>query len=824
MNIKRGIFTALVTALGSAGVTGVAVAQTGAGPVLEEIVVTSRRYEERITDAPLAVAVMSNEYLQDQGVENMQDIIELTPGASWNMFTKAQPGFTIRGINAGAFGNSSLETSAQLVADGVPMTKAFMLVTDVFDMERVEVMRGPQGTVFGRNATIGLVHLISARPLDQFGAGVNVEAGDLGLAGTNGYVTGPLGDTTSGRLSWNLRDWDGAMEDTNTGEALEFSEQRSFRGQLMLEPSDNFSAWLKLEYSDLTEGSTVRAGDLSPGENWLGTSAGPGYLQPYVENPDPWRALQNCPLAGCFVDRQMTFLTAELIWNIGNDLAVTSLTGYQDGEMETWQDVFGAPVALQDQNVINDAQVLSTELRIDNYASGNAVRWLGGIYILEDEEFRREENIGNPARPANLGTYECAEKNGTCAGPSHLVNIGDASTSGLGVFGELSFDLSDQWNLTIGGRYSDDTRDYNYEVQGWGNVAGLAGVGIGEPTTDCANNILAVDPASDTVNTPSRAGGSTCGTAAAPMGFNQFLTRDFDDFSSKVSLGYAVNDNNNIYFLYSEGFKAGGFQHDARSRTQLLSGLVDSETSSNIEVGWKGSYDNFLFAATLFQIEQENAQLNNLINVGTGFTTHVINADGVENTGFEFEATWAVTENLTIGGSLANYDPELVNAIQGSMLDITTGIIAGEDISGLVPNLVPEETYAIYFDWGIPLSNGSTIGLRADLNHRGESWLRAGGSDRDSLTQDGTRPMFERPALDRIGAQISWTSASGGSSLVLWGRNLDDDYDWINSGPGSPASYARGTVGPGGLAPASVARPRGYGGRKQVGLTARFLF
>ncbi len=334
MNINRGIFTALVTALGSAGVTGVAVAQTGASSrVLEEIVVTSRRYEESITDAPLAVAVMSSDFLNDQGVETMQDIIELTPGATWNMFTKAQPAFTIRGINAGAFGNSSLETSAQLVQDGIPMTKAFMLVTDVFDVERVEVMRGPQGTSFGRNATIGLVHMISARPENEFAAGVNVEAGDLGLGGTNGYVTGPLSDTVSGRISWNLRDWDGVMEDTNTGEALEFSEQRSIRGQLMFEPNDNFSAWLKLEYSDLDEGSTVRAGDLSPGFNWLDTAQGPGYINPYFEDPDPWKALQNCPLAGCFVDREMFFLTAELVWNLSNDLTLTSLTGYQDGDM-----------------------------------------------------------------------------------------------------------------------------------------------------------------------------------------------------------------------------------------------------------------------------------------------------------------------------------------------------------------------------------------------------------------------------------------------------------------------------------------------------------
>ncbi len=431
---------------------------------LEEVVVTARRIEETITDAPLAVAVMDSTYIQDQGIENMQDVLELTPGADWNMFTKAQPAFTIRGINAGAFGNSSLETAANLVMDGVPLTKVFMFVGDNYDLERIEVMRGPQGTSFGRNATIGLVHLVSARPEDEFGAGVNVEAGELGLGGTNGYVTGPLSDTVSGRFSWNVRDWDGNLEDRDTGEALEYSEQRSMRAQLSITPSDTFSAWLKMEYNDLEEGSTVRAGDFSPSEDWMIPRLGSGYIagSDYFADPSPWKVKQNCPLAGCVVDRQMTFLTAELVWDLGDGITVTSLSGYQDGDHETWQDVFGAPVpvALQDQNVINKAEVLSTELRIDNAASGDRLRWLGGIYLLEDEEYRREENIGNPERPDERGFYNCSSKVAPCAGPSHLVNIGDASTSGLGIFGELTYDISDRWTLTFGGRYSDDSRTY----------------------------------------------------------------------------------------------------------------------------------------------------------------------------------------------------------------------------------------------------------------------------------------------------------------------------------------------------------------------------
>nr|NIW23406.1 hypothetical protein [Gammaproteobacteria bacterium] len=194
-------------------------------------------------------------------------------------------------------------------------------------------------------------------------------------------------------------------------------------------------------------------------------------------------------------------------------------------------------------------------------------------------------------------------------------------------------------------------------------------------------------------------------------------------------------------------------------------------------------------------------------------------------------------DNLTIGGSFADYDGELVNAAQGSCLRLTgaagecgdaggtPGTVAGEDISGLVPNLVPQGTYTLYVDYNWQLANGSTIGLRADVRHRDTVWLRAGARDRHTLTQDGTRPLFQRPELDKIGASISWTNADEDLTIELWGRNLDDDYDWINSGPGSPFSYAAGILtadAPPG--PPGTVRPRGYAGRKQVGITARFLF
>ena len=172
---------------------------------LEEIIVTSRRYEESITDAPVAVAVMDTQFLEDQRVNTIQDILELSPGASWDQFAAAQPGLSLRGLFGGTFGNASLESAVQVVYDGIPLTKAFMMTIPVYDLERVEVMRGPQGTTFGRNATIGLIHFISAKPRQDFSGDIRATTGLDGpdLFGLSGHVGGGLSDTISGRLAFH---------------------------------------------------------------------------------------------------------------------------------------------------------------------------------------------------------------------------------------------------------------------------------------------------------------------------------------------------------------------------------------------------------------------------------------------------------------------------------------------------------------------------------------------------------------------------------------------------------------------------------------------
>jgi iron complex outermembrane receptor protein len=767
---------------------------------LEEIVVTSRRYEESITDAPLAVSVMDAEFLRDNRVETVQDILELTPGADWDQFAKAQPGLTLRGIRGGAFGNASLEHAVSVVTDGVPVTKAFMMTLPVYDQQRIEVLRGPQGTTFGRNATLGMMHFISARPSQQTSGSIETSIGERDLFGIAGHYNTAISDTTAMRIAVNYTDTPGPMDKESNGDPLDYSKNTSVRLGFLLEPTDNFNAYLKLEYMEDEEFPTVRRGN-DLGAVWLT----PGYGN-YVNNTDPWKVTlsPNPPGNPWIVEREMINLTAELNWSFNNDIHLTSITGYIDGDHYSNSDAFGTPFDIRDQLVWNDASIFTQEFRLDNQASDNKLRWLVGVSYLTDEEDRVEVNESEPLRDnCNLVTPSLCPRNSTLV--TEAVNTTDA----FGIFGELTFDLSDSLQLAIGGRYSEDSRDLDFATYGWGSPGGLAGIGLDNPdqTRDC-NWIVANSPP-----------GTPCGTEANPVGFEGKVSDSWDNFSTKVSLSWAVNDNSNIYALYSEGFKAGGFQQDARW-LEALGLILDPEEATNMELGWKGSYDRIIFALTLFQMEQTGVHTGNLVAVGSSQSNLLVNAKGVENTGVELEATWAATDSLTIGGTIASYDPEFKSGtiINGAQQPDGT-ITGGEDVSGTMPSYNVDFAYYVFAEYVWEMAGGSSLRLRGDVKHRAETWGLNGTNNRlgRNLNDDGF--MYLKPDITKPGFRVEWLSASGNIDVSVWGRNLDDDPDPVNYGP--PFGYLY-RAGPGD--PSVRARASGVTGRRQVGATFRYRF
>lgn len=799
-------FLAVLAVIGLAIPAGQAVAQQrgASGAALEEIIVTSRRYEESINDAPLAVNVLDAEYLAKQGVNTLDDALELTPGATWGNYTMAQPGNTLRGMESYNSGNASLESSVQVVVDGVPLTKAFMMTPPVYDMERVEVMRGPQGTTFGRNAALGLVHFVTARPSQDFSASANATLGTRNYYGLGGHINGGVTDNISVRVAANKLQYDGDLEDENTGEALEGENTWAVRASALFEPSDTFDAYLKLEHIVDRGKAPARRHESCT----VPSLTSPPYVNEYTANCDPWKAsISSPPEDGFYQDRDMTFVTAELTWRRG-DFNITSLTGYQWGQHAVINDIFASPEVIQDQHVQNDANVFSTELRIDNQGSGSTIGWLAGIYLLHDDEYRLETNIGAPPRGNGAGRINPVVT-------STLTARGWSETSSVGIFGEITFNIGDRTEVAIGGRYTDESKDYDFTNYCYGRIGACSGLGnlsagyedYYDPSTDCSN------PANQDL------AAGTCGSEANPMGIGigdpLYISKSWDDFSVKASVSFALNENNNIYALYSEAFKSGGYHHDARSAGQFYESVLDPEFVENYEIGVKGSYDRFRYAITAFMMEQVDAQNSALVPLeGGSYITALANFGGVEQQGFEFEATWAATDNLLIGGNMAFYDGELgPGSVLNAELDEDTGEFVGTDVSGTPTGM--DNTWVLFAEYTADLSGGSTLSVRVDNQHRSE--VAPPANRTSTMTLDGKTLAFERPAIDNLGLNISWTSSQGDKEVVLWGRNILDEYDWGGWGPASSFWFNNGGAGPG-------TAPRNYWGRERYGVDVRFNF
>jgi len=498
----------------------------------------------------------------------------------------------------------------------------------------------------------------------------------------------------------------------------------------------------------------------------------------------------------------MTFATAELQW-VRGDLNITSLSGYQWGEHAVINDIFGSPEVIQDQHVQNVGNVFSTELRLDNHGSDSSIRWLAGIYLLDASEFRLEQNIGAPSRGDNAGL------NAPPVRPPHWITAkGWSDTTSVGIFGEVAFDIGDRVEVAIGGRYTDEKKDYDFTNQCYGRAGGcnfpvpLGSLDPGyedfyDPTTDCVLNTVA----------------GFCGDEGNQMGIGVNtplnISRSWDDFSLKASISFALNDNMNLYALYSEAFKSGGFHHDARSVGQFFESVLEPEYVTNFEVGLKGSYDTVRYAITAFTMEQDEAQNSSLLPDGQGgYLTILSNLGGKEQTGIEIEATWAASENLLIGGNVAFYDGELG---EGSFVNCVADGNGGTtclDVSGYPTGM--SNTWVLFAEYTANLSGGSSLSFRVDNQSRSE--IEARPEDFDTLTLDGSAKAFERPAINNLGMNIAWTSADGGKEVSLWGRNILEEEDFGAWGPASTFWFNQGTS------------PRNYWGRSRYGLDLRLNF
>lgn len=751
------------------------IAQESEG-ALEEIIVTATRRAENLQNIAIAVNVMDSSFLEAQKMNQIKDVIDKSPGTSFTLLNKMQNAYSMRGLSSqteGAAGDPSILT----VTDEVVIAKDYLKGAEFFDLERVEVLRGPQGTSFGRNATAGLIQLISKRPSQEYESFVRGGLGNYGLMEADAFINGGIGEGAAGRLAVHYTSHNGYTRDVIRHVDLGSEENISIRGSLLFTPSDDLEVYLKAEYSEDNDGAPVRQGGdctvvqeeftgfIEPCDEWetAGSSfAGSDDLTGTVYNPGE-------PL---FLDREIFNLTGHVTWQINDAMTLSSVTGFIDGSGDYNMDAAGTPRDLQFSIARNDSQQFSQEFRLDNLAAGTQLGWLVGLYYLHDEHdriegrrwFQEDLSVYGPGPPFSPTTVQAVSYN---------------ETDSLGIFGELNYEFTDRLRGSAGLRYTSDKKEF---------VISHNGTGFDGPVS----NFLADVPANwPDPNDPST---SCAQQAASPasrctLGFDNAMADDsWDHVSYQASLMYDLSEGVMIYGKISEAYKTGGYNGEPQAPQEAVL-PYDEETALNYELGMKSEWaDQLRLNATVFYTEYEDQQVN-VFRLGPGgFASQAIdNAAESDVLGLELDYAWQLTDNFSISGNAAFLDAELKNTV----LRLEPGPPPGTDLSGNRPNNVPEWTGTLAADFTIPLANGSMISLRADWRGRSNIY-----NDLANL------PEFERPGTNIFGARAAWNSADDRWEVALWGRNLTEEADVLNIGPAPPFL---------GSSPTQYGPPRTYG-------------
>jgi outer membrane receptor protein involved in Fe transport len=708
-----------------------------------EITVEAQKREQEIQEVPISTTFLSKEMLRDFDIYSAVRMEQKIPNLriNFNRNGGANSTYEIRGVGHLTDGDEIVSQPVTIHLNQVP--SPFNVTTEglIFDMERVEVLRGPQGDLFGLNTTGGTINYISARPTETLQAGVYVEAGNYDSSRFESFVSGPLAGRWSGRLAVsNRRLRDGWQTNAETGErygeidlgGARFSTR--FAGDSLLADIEIHYGWNKSDpvlgrlMSPLT---TVLGEYVEPVEGWadVGWSEKPAY-----------GTTENRP----FTDSREAGMTANVDWNIGS-LTLHSITGIQDFDREGWFDGDGSRVKEVDWVRDTNVRSFSQEFRIDSPAT-RSLYWMAGIY-------------GGTDTVENLFFFDVRASK---IFPAVVGNDTEQERDALAVFGRAEWAFNRRWQLDVGLRYSREKR--SIVIDGTQLLADPLGLfaGVYEPgdiLTDSVTNCLTI-------------GDCTPGEPYAD-------SIDDGDWSGKINLLFAPNDPWRFYLSLSRGFKSGGFNDNSTSSTlQYLA--VRPERLYAYELGAKGRLSGgaLHWNSAVFYYDFKDQQVEDfIVDPVFGPLEANTNAPNSELYGFESELLWQITSRLAVTHGLGFTDGRFKD-FQGIDALAVSAQDKNPDFQFFTPVYLDRTDGAIGFpNWQY---NGM---IQYQLPLARERWLRF-AIDYSYESEARQAGEFERvlPAFWLFNARVAYR-LSESLEVGLWGRNLTDTRylnDWQN--------------------------------------------
>ncbi|MFV0645880.1 MAG: TonB-dependent receptor [Sphingomonadaceae bacterium] len=608
-----------------------------------EIIVTAQKREQSLQDVSVAVAAVSGEALANAGVDDLQDMQQLVPSVTFGSdFNQAK--VFIRGVGANTSTTGS-STGVALHVDGAYVARAEAQLTSLFDVERVEVLRGPQGTLYGRNAVGGSINIITAKPTADLSGFVRMGYGNYNALSAEAAVSGPLTDWLRLRISGKNEIRDGYGKDPVHGWDVDSLNRKMIRGQAQILFSDRADLLLAAEYfrQNDNSGAVHYYGDAFPGIARL-APLGPAGI---ATNP---RDLGSDEPPS--VSTKSLAYTATLNWELSDSFSVTNIANYRDFKTQLIQDldissvVNQLPRATTMQTRTINSEQWSNELQF-KYDS-DIVNGVVGLYYFKEKQRPRDQvglstsegmasNInflatrpvvldGVPVAPGSVSLADADYLCGFATGiaPNRVCLRSKLNSESYAAFGQLNFSLENLigaqgLSLKLGGRYSHEK------------------VSTANPTVILTAN---ANPAAGIVLAYTEAG--------------TYREKTFKDFTPEIGLNWEPNRDILLYYTYSEGFKAGSGENAAGSTT-----IVKPEKMKNHELGAKFTLLDNRMTLNLagYWYKLRDLQINKTVGGGpTGYTTIFENAARTEAKGIELEWTLRPVDRVRLGGGISYTD------------------------------------------------------------------------------------------------------------------------------------------------------------------------
>jgi len=698
---------------------------------LEEIVVTAQKRSQSINEVPMSISAFSNEQLNDRGIDQIQDFAQSVPAFNYSESRVGTPIYTLRGVgfNDVALGG---RPTVSVYHDEVPVPFAIETTGSFLDLQRVEILKGPQGTLFGQNSTGGAINVIAAKPTNELEGGIEVGYGNYDELITGGYVSGPINDEIRFRVAARQHTRDGWQENYLTGEEMASKDLGSARLLLDWLATDRLTLAFNLNgFKDKGESQAPQITEIIPGFPSVAPLV-PGLLDTPV-SPEDNDAANWTPAN---YDRDNKFYQANLRadYQLNDNFMLTSLSSYSKYKADQPQDVDGQQIIGLQQTQTGDIESYFQELRIAGDIFEGAFLTAGVNYSYDETREYNDDNLVDSTLSVVSG------------GLSTFAMRNDQDIDTYAAFTHLEYAITDALSGHAGVRYTDSKNDFTGCTAENGHGTAPARFG----------SILA------TVLAPG--GCFTADATGTPTLVKNNL--DEDNTSWSVGLDWHFGDDSMLYGNISRGFKSGGFPTIAATAVVQYEPTKQEELTS-YEIGFKSAInDELQVNGAVYYYDYSDKQVLGFFEDEIfGPILRLVNIPDSEVTGGEIELQWASTFGLDVSLAASYLESEVTSDfINPNAFGVATNF-KGESFPNAPDTQVNMD--AVY-RWSVTGNTDGFVGANAYYQSSTNS-------------EFGESPELDVDAYTLVDLRAGLEASDGAWKVSAWVRNVNDEYYWTNS-------------------------------------------